>query len=66
MRLGSDEALLSHTDWHFAKDLQDEDREVPVRPSPTISNQKAAPGSNKKKATGRGKSEKGQTKLSFG
>jgi DNA polymerase eta len=71
LSLESADALQSHQDWHFAKDLQDEDRGRPARPdkplptTATTGNKKAAQNSNKKK-TGRGKSEKGQSKLAFG
>ena len=65
----SDEALQSHNDWHYAKDLQEEDRRLSHTPQPRL---KAGPGNKKNKASknGRGgstgKSEKGQSKLSFG
>jgi len=68
--LKSAEDLQSHEDWHFAKDLHDQDRGravVPVRsltPS-TSSSKKAATNPNKKK-NAKGKPEKGQSKLAFG
>ena len=69
--LESAEALQSHQDWHFAKDLQDEDHgrsARPDNPSPRtsiIGNKKTAQNSSKGR-TGRGESEKGQRKLAFG
>jgi DNA polymerase eta len=69
----SEEALRSHSDWHFAKDLQDEDRAqislTPLARPTSIGNRRAA-----KKATNVGnraggsseKKEKGQSKLAFG
>jgi len=63
--LESAEALQSHEDWHFAKDLQDEDNGAPspnVKPSVMTGDKKTA----QKKKTGRGKPEKGQMKLAFG
>ena len=68
LSLESSDALQSHQDWHFAKDLQDEDRGRPTPPTmapPTTGSKKAVQNSNKKK-TGRGKPEKGQSKLAFG
>jgi DNA polymerase eta len=65
--LPSADALLSHQDWHFAKDLQDEERR---QPSHGIG--QAAIGGSKKASqhsrhkTGQGKTEKGQSKLAFG
>lgn len=65
--LESEHEFQSHQDWHFAKDLQAEEREVPVRTSSGNGDKRPAPSSsNKKKATGRGKPEKGQTRLAFG
>ncbi|KAG0650192.1 N-acetyltransferase [Hyphodiscus hymeniophilus] len=64
----SPDALQSHQDWHFAKDLHDEDRGRNIPSSkalPTTSSKKPAQASNKKK-TGRGGPEKGQSKLAFG
>ena len=69
MQLESGKALQSHDDWHFAKDLQNEDRQTPSRPPPkspaVTGNKKVAPTTNKKKL-GSGKAEKGQMKLAFG
>lgn len=65
----SSDSLQSHNDWHYAKDLQDEDRRLSHTPQPRP---KPGPGNKKNKASknGRsgsaGKSEKGQSKLSFG
>lgn len=68
LSLESPDALQSHQDWHFAKDLQDEDRGRPtpsIKPLPTTGNKKPAQNANKKK-DGRGRPEKGQSKLAFG
>jgi DNA polymerase eta len=65
--LPSADALLSHQDWHFAKDLQDEERR-----QPSHGDGQAAIGGSKKASqhsrhrTGQGKTEKGQSKLAFG
>lgn len=65
----TDESFQSHNDWHYAKDLQEEDRRLSHTPQPRP---KPGSGSKKNKANknGRsgsaGKSEKGQSKLSFG
>ncbi|KAL3418876.1 sister chromatid cohesion protein eso1 [Phlyctema vagabunda] len=65
--LESAEALQSHQDWHFAKDLQDEDgRRAAPRPPNPASNKKTLPTTGKKKAGSRAKAEKGQSKLAFG
>ncbi|KAH8594059.1 hypothetical protein B0O99DRAFT_514461 [Bisporella sp. PMI_857] len=56
--------LRSHEDWHFAKDLQDEDR-APTKPLAIVGDKKHTLTSTKKKPA-RGKVEKGQTKLAFG
>ncbi|KAL5343504.1 hypothetical protein BJX70DRAFT_170938 [Aspergillus crustosus] len=54
-----------HNDWHFAKDLEAEERQatresqLPSRAAPSASRAKASRG-------GRGRSEKGQTRLAFG
>lgn len=61
--------LQSHKDWHFAKDLQDEDRQrgsSPFKTTLTASSKKPPPSSSKQKASGRNKLEKGQSKLNFG
>lgn len=65
--LPSADALLSHQDWHFAKDLQDEERR-----QPSHGNGQAATGGSKKASqhsrhkAGQGQTEKGQSKLAFG
>jgi DNA polymerase eta len=66
--LESADALQSHEDWHFAKDLEDKDRLRPVQtstPNSNVGNKKSTQSSSKKK-TGSRKPEKGQSKLSFG
>ncbi len=65
---GSAEALLNHADWHFAKDLQDEDRPRPrpVRASTPSTAKKSATNPNKKKNAKAKQQEKGQSKLTFG
>jgi len=65
----SDELFQSHNDWHYAKDLQKEDRKVSntshARPSPAAAKRKK--GVDRKGGTGgSGKAEKGQSNLSFG
>jgi DNA polymerase eta len=67
LSMESAQALQSHQDWHLAKELQDEDRGGPSPPKlpPTAGSKKPAQISNKK-GTGRGKPEKGQSKLAFG
>ena len=67
--LESSEALQNHKDWHFAKDLQDGDRvqkSPAVKPASTATQKKTLQGAGKKKIHGGVKSEKGQSKLSFG
>lgn len=61
----SDDSFQSHNDWHFAKDLQDEDRRLSHTQQPQP---KPGPGKKKNKGSKKdaGKSEKGQSKLSFG
>ncbi|KAH6674930.1 hypothetical protein B0J14DRAFT_24668 [Halenospora varia] len=67
MSLESADALLSHQDWHFAKELMDEERAQPSVSRPTTSNQKKSTGGSGKKKAGRtSKPEKGQSKLTFG
>ncbi|KAF4633086.1 hypothetical protein G7Y89_g5044 [Cudoniella acicularis] len=61
-------ALQNHQDWHFAKELEDEER-ARVRPSSNVSiqNKKSTGGgSNRKKNARNNKAEKGQSKLAFG
>ncbi|CZS98079.1 probable DNA polymerase kappa [Rhynchosporium graminicola] len=64
---GSADDLQSHQDWHFAKDLHEEERSGSspnTNPlAPTTSKKQA--GTVNKKKTGRGKPEKGQSKLAF-
>ncbi|KAK3364409.1 hypothetical protein B0T25DRAFT_444749 [Lasiosphaeria hispida] len=73
-RHDSPEALQSHQDWHFAKDLQDQERVTP-----TLANREAAaaassrPSTRKAAAAGPSKrpgrpkkTEPGQSKLKFG
>jgi DNA polymerase eta len=59
----SDESIQSHNDWHYAKDLQEEDRKASntshARPSKKGVGRKGGSG-------GSGKAEKGQSKLRFG
>ncbi len=56
-----------HNDWHYAKDLEIEEMQA-ARNSQTsqLPNRAAPPNSRSKPRGGRGKSEKGQTRLSFG
>ncbi|KAI9743811.1 MAG: DNA-directed DNA polymerase eta rad30 [Claussenomyces sp. TS43310] len=76
--LGSADALQSHNDWHYAKDLQNEERMRPVAVAPArssataagvaaVAKKKMAP-ANKRMASiaASTKTEKGQSKLSFG
>ncbi|PBP20203.1 hypothetical protein BUE80_DR009063 [Diplocarpon rosae] len=60
------DALHSHRDWHFAKDLQDEDRGRPAQPSAPASRSTPLAGHPNRKRAGRGRAEKGQRKLAFG
>jgi len=67
------EELLNHQDWHFAKDLQDQERVTPTfvdqqaTPAPTSRNgtQKSTTASSKKPGRPK-KVERGQSKLRFG
>lgn len=68
-----EEELLSHGDWHFAKDLQNEDRSQSVSAARPEQLQKPGknvirPSSTKKPGTANGerKVEKGQKRLNFG
>ncbi|KAL2868530.1 DNA-directed DNA polymerase eta [Aspergillus lucknowensis] len=57
-----------HTDWHFAKDLEAQERQS-ARDSqaPRLPNRAAQPNSRMKPSrSGRDKAEKGQTRLTFG
>ncbi|KAF7955834.1 hypothetical protein EAE96_004756 [Botrytis aclada] len=61
------EAFQSHQDWHFAKDLHDEDRLRRTSPAPTPSSANKRGAASKKRGNGRGsRPEKGQSKLTFG
>jgi DNA polymerase eta len=64
--LASADALQSHHDWHFARDLQDEDRGLLPQPKSSATVNKKAASSSGKKKNGRSKPEKGQSKLAFG
>jgi len=65
--LESADALNGHHDWHFAKDLQDEDNRQPSR-QPKVAKSKTNKKSrtNMSKKSARDKPEKGQSKLAFG
>lgn len=69
----SDESLQSHSDWHYAKDLQEEDRMSSHGPQARTSPAPASAQVRKKSVAGKksgnggaGKVEKGQSKLRFG
>jgi DNA polymerase eta len=65
--LVSANALQSHNDWHFAKDLEGEDRpRTAAKSSATIQSKKPTASSGKKKISRSSKAEKGQSKLTFG
>jgi DNA polymerase eta len=69
--LESETALQSHNDWHFAKDLQEEDRKPSFTPPAARSSsaggpKRAAPSGRKSGSNAQPKIEKGQSKLSFG
>ena len=72
-RLESPEALQSHQDWHFAKDLQEQERVRPtfVHQPPSVAagarpgSRKAVPAASKRPGRPK-KTERGQKKLSFG
>ncbi|PQE15633.1 hypothetical protein CJF30_00006057 [Rutstroemia sp. NJR-2017a BBW] len=64
--LSSPEALQSHEDWHFAKDLQEEDRSTAASPAPPSTSSGSKRGTQRKRGNGRGgRPEKGQSKLTF-
>jgi len=68
LSLGSANYLQSHMDWHFAKDLQDGEREQPTS-APKLSKEsgkQSTQHTSKRKSGGRSKPEKGQSKLAFG
>lgn len=62
----SAEESQSHEDWHFAKDLQEQDRSSSSTISTTVPSSKKTPTTTNKKKIGRNKPEKGQSKLAFG
>jgi DNA polymerase eta len=57
-----------HNDWHFAKDLETQERQAARSSQAAQLPNRAASGSRSKSARGGrgGKSEKGQTRLTFG
>jgi DNA polymerase eta len=58
---------VEHNDWHYAKDLETEEMQAARNPQTSqLPNRAAPPNSRSKPRGGRGKSEKGQTRLSFG
>ncbi|CAG8972725.1 hypothetical protein HYALB_00008640 [Hymenoscyphus albidus] len=60
------ETLQNHQDWHFATDLEAEERKQPAsKPSAILPNNKSSAASIKKKAR-HSQPEKGQSKLKFG
>lgn len=66
LSMPSADELRSHQDWHFAKELQEQDRvPIPQRAKPSTSASSKKPSTNKKK-TSRSTTEKGQKKLAFG
>ncbi|ORY60633.1 uncharacterized protein BCR38DRAFT_459665 [Pseudomassariella vexata] len=69
-RLETCNALQSHLDWHFAKDLHEEERGKPAFASqasgPHNQKKKAAASSSKKTSRSSNKLEQGQSKLKFG
>ncbi len=67
--LESADDFQSHQDWHFAKDLQEEDHGLGgqrSKASTPVPVRKQAGNFNNKKKTGRDRPEKGQSKLAFG
>lgn len=61
------EALQNHQDWHFAKDLQNEDRLGRASTAPATSSGNKRGVASKERSNGRGgRPEKGQSKLTFG
>lgn len=62
-----DEARIEHDDWHFAKDLEYQEREA-IAGSSSSPNQLSRPSSARNRAgrNGRGKPERGQMRLRFG
>lgn len=69
LSLESDMALQSHQDWHFAKDLHDEEgksRTVVHPRAGAVFGKKPTGPSKKTGAGGSSRNEKGQSKLTFG
>ena len=66
--LESVEALQSHQDFHFAKDLEHEERTrvVPKQSGVIPNNKKSTGTASKKRGSRNSKPEKGQSKLAFG
>jgi len=68
--LETPEALQSHQDWHFAKDLQDEDQRVNLtlasRETAAASSSRTAAAPPPKRPGRPKKTERGQSKLKFG
>ncbi|EAQ89989.1 hypothetical protein CHGG_06608 [Chaetomium globosum CBS 148.51] len=72
-RLESSEALQSHQDWHFAKDLQEQERGMltfgnqpsTVAENPQSGGRQAGPAASKRPGRPK-KAERGQQKLNFG
>lgn len=67
----SAEALQSHSDWHFARDLQEQDRAMPAAvpprpPSTTVRKTKTVMPRKAGHSASVSKAEKGQSKLTFG
>lgn len=66
MAMESAESLQSHQDWHFAKELESEERTRAPKASTAIHSKKSTGTANKKKGGRSNKPEKGQSKLAFG
>ncbi|KAK5998973.1 N-acetyltransferase eso1 [Cladobotryum mycophilum] len=69
-RFDNGESLQSHEDWHFATDLQEEERVKSTfaenRPVPSRSSLQKGSGASSKRGKGGSKMEQGQSKLKFG
>jgi DNA polymerase eta len=63
-----DEEEEEHNDWHFAKDLEAQERQAARDNQTSQLSNRAAPSNSRGKSSrgGRGKPEKGQTRLTFG
>jgi DNA polymerase eta len=63
-----DEEEEEHNDWHFAKDLEAQERQAARDNQTSQLSNRAAPSKSRGKSSrgGRGKPEKGQTRLTFG